>query len=94
MSKMPSMASLTAPISRAAPPQPLPTKDPEPVVTVLTSEQEVKKKPPSWNLCQVAVRMTKSERKRLQRAALDSDMTVQELVMDALREYRERRGLR
>jgi len=40
------------------------------------------------------VRMTRAERKRLQRQALDADLTIQELVIEALSEWRDKRGLR
>lgn len=86
MSKV-SMASLALPAS------PLKEK-----VNLLTSDKSIgkpaKKPPPSALLCQLAVRMTKAERKRIQKLALELDLTVQDLVIAAIADYREKRGLR
>jgi len=75
-----------------------PTFKPTPIKTspedgiLLTSEIVNKKTKDS--VCQVAIRMTRKERLQLQKVALDSEITVQDLVMQALAEYKAKRGIR
>ena len=51
-------------------------------------------KPPSWCLAQVLLRMPKAKRTRLHQIALGLDKSLQQLVLDAVDDYLERRGFR
>ena len=72
--------------------KPAPTKVSLENVTLLTSDVVNKKAKDS--ICQVAIRMTRKERLHLQKVALDSEITVQDLLMQALAEYKAKRGIR
>ena len=84
--KKTSLATLS-PTFKQAPIKDLPEDD-----ILLTSDIVNKKTKDS--ICQVAIRMTRKERLQLQKIALDSEITVQDLVMQALAEYKSKRGIR
>lgn len=76
-------------------PTPTPAAAMPPVVNKLSSEPEsTKRRPPSREKVLVAFRMTRADKKSLEQLALDLDMTVQDLLHDAIASYRREKGLR